>query len=221
MSHWCKNIERDEAVRAAEDNRHARLPTLEEAIAMLAKIGSASSAPEHENKGNDMATKAEIQRAEYRAEASEQPAPAPPAASGAAGTEPVAWGVRLKQSMEVPPGCASPRRVCRKTFTQFYFTQEEAAQRSGGTVVPLYAAPQPAPGWLTPNERLAISGAILILDQHGQTNIGRTLDALLARSTPPEVVAPASYAVEHPQPPRDLEWRKALAAAGVTVKEVK
>ena len=33
MSHWCKDIERDEAVRAAEDNRPGPLPTLEEAIA--------------------------------------------------------------------------------------------------------------------------------------------------------------------------------------------
>ena len=39
---------------------------------MMAKTGSASSAPEHENKGNDMATKAEIRAADNRAEASEQ-----------------------------------------------------------------------------------------------------------------------------------------------------
>ena len=33
MSHWCRNIPRDEAVRASEDNRQGPLPTLEEAIA--------------------------------------------------------------------------------------------------------------------------------------------------------------------------------------------
>lgn len=40
-------------------------------------------------------------------------------------------------------------------------------------------------GWLTRDERLAVSGSILILDQHGPTNIGRTLMDLLARSLPP------------------------------------
>ena len=32
MSYWCKDIERDEAVRAAEDGRQGPLPTLEECI---------------------------------------------------------------------------------------------------------------------------------------------------------------------------------------------
>jgi hypothetical protein len=32
MTHWCRDIQRDEAVRAAEDNRSGPLPTLEEAI---------------------------------------------------------------------------------------------------------------------------------------------------------------------------------------------
>ena len=32
MSHWCKDIERDIAVRASEDNRPGPLPTLEECI---------------------------------------------------------------------------------------------------------------------------------------------------------------------------------------------
>ena len=42
-------------------------------------------------------------------------------------------------------------------------------------------------GWLTEDERLAVSGAILILDQQGPTNIGRSLNDLLAREMPPEV----------------------------------
>ena len=214
MSHWCKNIERDEAVRAAEDNRHARLPTLEEAIAMLAKIGSASSAPEHENKGNDMATKAEIQRAEYRAEASEQPAPAPPAASGAAGTEVV--------SAEQPPSgyVYEYPHYPPPVATVIRFTGGETINGSKPLrAIPYWFAPQPAKGWLTEEERELIAG---ITDDDDYTEEGQNIaKAILARSSPPEVVAPASYAVEHPQPPRDLEWRKALAAAGVTVKEVK
>jgi hypothetical protein len=101
---WCKDTARDEAVRAAEDNRTSPLPTLEEAIAapfacaacggfgmdhrckescdecdgsgraMFPKSVSATSAPEHENKGVRM-TKSDRQAADYRAEATAQPAP--------------------------------------------------------------------------------------------------------------------------------------------------
>jgi len=42
---------------------------------MIPKSVSASSAPEHENKGDGMATKSESQAADYRAEATAQPAP--------------------------------------------------------------------------------------------------------------------------------------------------
>ena len=36
MTHsWCRDIPRDEAVRAAEDGRSGPLPTLEEAIAVV------------------------------------------------------------------------------------------------------------------------------------------------------------------------------------------
>ena len=57
---WCRDIQRDEAVRAVEDGRQGPLPTLEEAIAAITQ------------KGNDMATKAEIQAADYRAEATSE-----------------------------------------------------------------------------------------------------------------------------------------------------
>jgi hypothetical protein len=54
---WCKNIARDAAVRAAEDNRAGPLPTLGECIdGMIPKSVSASSAQEQENKGDGMAT---------------------------------------------------------------------------------------------------------------------------------------------------------------------
>lgn len=76
-------------------------------------------------------------------------------------------------------------------------------------------------GWLTGDERLAVSGAILILDQHGPTNIGRTLNDILARSSPPEVVIPfVDPALARIVYGRDSEWLAALAAAGVKVKEV-
>ena len=60
MTHWCHDIPRDQAVRAAEDGRSGPLPTLEEAIAAITQ------------RGNDMATKAEIQAADYRAEATSE-----------------------------------------------------------------------------------------------------------------------------------------------------
>jgi len=54
---WCHDVARDAAVRAAEDKRTEPLPTLGEAIAgMFPKSGSASSAVDHENKGDGMAT---------------------------------------------------------------------------------------------------------------------------------------------------------------------
>jgi hypothetical protein len=58
MTHaWCSDVSRDAAVRAAEDGRTGPLPTLGECIeGMFPKSGSASSAVEHENKGDGMAT---------------------------------------------------------------------------------------------------------------------------------------------------------------------
>jgi hypothetical protein len=99
---WCQAVASDERVRAAEDNRTLPLPTLGEAIAapfactacggfgmdhrckesceqcdgsgraMFPKRVSASSAPDHENKGVRM-TKSDRQAAEYRAEAQAAP----------------------------------------------------------------------------------------------------------------------------------------------------
>ena len=385
MSHWCKDIERDEAVRAAEDGRSGPLPTLEKAIAqafgfdeasvqracdetktwpadiqvqakktlanlleqgvprlqalseasrwgkrlfearypaMIPKTGSPSSAPEQENKGDDMATKAEIQAADYRAEAAEritqaltadrfaaavaeadtlrarvaelegqlesvacraataetalEAAKAAPAASDAAGWREVlmeivaaAEGVRdwagpplvrdeeryllerdvlnaaiasAEKLLNAPAaapaasGAAGTEVVSAEqppsgyvyeyphypppVATVIRFTGGETINGSKPLrAIPYWFAPQPAKGWLTEEERELIAG---ITDDDDYTEEGQNIaKAILARSSPPEVVAPASYAVEHPQPPRDLEWRKALAAAGVTVKEVK
>ena len=101
--------------------------------------------------------------------------------------------------------------------TEYQPPVEEAAPAASGAA---------GTGWLTGDERLAVSGAILILDQHGPTNIGRTLNDLLARETPPEVVLPRDIGGESYDSfvagwnnHRD-EALKALAAAGVTVKEV-
>jgi hypothetical protein len=74
---------------------------------------------------------------------------------------------------------------------------------------------------------LALDAAKTILDGGGRTNIGVTIDALLARSSPPEVVLPLDMGRRHGNEQYCLGWedgmqdaRSALAAAGVAVKEV-
>ena len=61
---WCRDVARDEAVRAAEDGRLGPLPTLEECISSITF------------KGDDMTTKRDEQAADYRSKESERAAPA-------------------------------------------------------------------------------------------------------------------------------------------------
>ena len=72
------------------------------------------------------------------------PQPAFPA-SGAAGTEVVGWGVRMKSGK----------------YKGFLFGSEKDAQKCAELItddtVPLFAEPQPALGWLTPEERSLLS----------------------------------------------------------------
>ena len=286
MSHWCQNIQRDEAVRAAEDNRSGPLPTLEEAIErqkhaamtagvkegfvkadgewkrltddelrqllMIPKSVSASSAVEPENKGDSMATNGlrtervtlEITMPDggrkYHGNASSWDwrkillsaqnffgpgesvrvvDESAPAASVAAGTKPVAWAILRGGHFIVA--------------TVNEIAANESCKGYGGTVVPLYAAPQPASGWLTQDEIAVCVGLRDYCRGTWETwgrkdtlwlNRATTLDALLARSSPPEVVLPFGGFVvcegETPIDVRDRQWRKSLAAAGVTVKEV-
>jgi hypothetical protein len=136
-----------------------------------------------------------------------------PAASGAAGTEPVAWGRKSKATGKI-------------TFVTFH---APVCNWSHEDIVPLYDAPQPAKGWLTAEEREAVE----YFSEFCDTNIvpdewsemSEKLRALLARSSPPEVVLPAP-----PFDPSNVaysDWMMCLsavrsypAAAGVTVKEV-
>jgi hypothetical protein len=151
---------------------------------MIPKSGSATSAPEPENKGERM-TKSDRQAADYRAEASERAAPA--------------RVTTQRVTLELPP------------------------------------TPEPR-GWLTEEERKFLEQ---MRDDSAKASMGtgsagheahkkRTyelLRALLARSSPPEVVLV-----------KELDWyddsgdhvsgydrekvHAALAAAGVAVKEV-
>ena len=109
-------------------------------------------------------------------------------------------------------------------------------------VIPLYRSPPPAPGWLTEEERSLLSSLAdhwksraAELERPGTWGSGlpnpkslrleaAMLTAILARSTPPEVVLPPEgfvvYEGETPIDARDRQWIAALAAAGVTCKEV-
>jgi hypothetical protein len=122
--------------------------------------------------------------------------------------EPVAWG------------CATPdgRLVHVSTFKP---------ERDTATIVPLYRElPQPR-GWLSEDQRGSLLYAIDGLREAGSARNdahANTLEALLARSSPPEVVLP-----ENPYHPSGLREgfehairivRNELVNAGVPVKEV-
>ena len=117
---------------------------------------------------------------------------------------------------------------------------ERLAKWKDKDALPLYAAPQPASGWLTAEEREAVAFAAKKLSElsnrqyvNGDQDAARDttreeyfLRALLARSSPPEVVLPRECGglrygsfVAGWNGYRD-EALKALAVAGVKVKEV-
>jgi len=119
------------------------------------------------------------------------------------GREPVAW-------------------LCEWTdHTSLHQSQAEAERAADGDVVPqpLYREPPQPRGWLTEEEREIIAG---IADDDEYTEEGQNIaKALLARSSPPEVVLPfVDPALARMVYGRDSEWLAALAAAGVPVKEV-
>jgi hypothetical protein len=168
-----------------------------------------------------------------RAAAAETALESAPAASGAAGTEPVAWGVIVQRdSGEVC--CPFAVREAAQHFVRLNSVNETMQ------IVPLYAAPQPAKGWLTPEEREALRWVCSItpIDKAEADKQFSALRNLRRRSTPPEVVFTAVSSYENAPGNRVLAAcdvisaiRKAgcevvtprhwqLAAAGVAVKEV-
>ena len=129
---------------------------------------------------------------------------------GSSAVEPDAWGVRRNGLVD----CVA-HRSSRKSA-------EGSAEQWGGIVVPLYSAPQPAKGWLTADEREALE-FLASLDQgqylDGPRKHARVAKALLARSSPPEVVLPlvATWNMDGHAMLRRAEVQEVLAAAGVTV----
>ncbi len=156
-----------------------------------------------------------------RAAAAETALESAPAASGAAGTEPVAWGIRRSDGTWWE-SCRATRDAMLSVTT--------GGGDANNVVSPLYAAPQPAPGWLMAEERGSIWYAIEGLREASSSrNDGhaRTFESLLARSSPPEVVLPECPYDGYTMLTAEYVWCEcvavftaALAAAGVPVKEV-
>jgi hypothetical protein len=88
-------------------------------------------------------------------------------------------------------------------------------------IVPLYRSPPQPRGWLTEEERGSIQHAATCAKSIWSYSLAQELDNLLARSTPPEVVLPNVYDHIGLRPVcLRADVIKALAAAGVAVKEV-
>jgi len=139
-----------------------------------------------------------------------------PAASGGGEGEPVAWGVIVGGKIDQHAGSDA-------LFVDNEEAQEwchDAAISSRGTVVPLYRAPPQPRGWLSDKERHWID--YCRLNYALPYAALACLDAILARSSPPEVVLPPIAGRDTQGVPcvRLVEVRWALAAAGVAVKEV-
>ena len=143
------------------------------------------------------------------------------AASGGGEGEPMAWGVTFFTN-----------QLCFNVYSEKFEAEAVCERINTGqtdydscTVVPLYAAhPQPR-GWLTEEERGIIAG---IADDDEYTEEGQNIaKALLASSSPPEVEHPECHfdqfsgcSAVHAWNICAADFRKALAAAGVAVKEV-
>jgi len=144
------------------------------------------------------------------------------AAGGGGEGEVVAWGVRY------PDGRVSEHQLRAAAEMEWEANDKNICLSTGATasgicVFPIHAPPQPR-GWLTEEERGVINRVrdhLFVTDQLEFTDIV-TLDALLARSSPPDVVKPKRWDDMRSTigDQRDAEWVAALAAAGVAVKEV-
>ena len=256
MTHsWCRDIPRDEAVRAAEDGRSVPLPTLEEAIsgvterrpvdaggggnvtglrvaygqAVVDRLADERDAAIRE-RDTLRARVAELESAAKLAPAANADGGsnhAAPAASGAAGTGVAeiarrAFDAGFGSSREGFNGeCAHDHLAPKEsTFEGDGSEPYERLKRDSVAKIMSEAAPQPATGWLTAEERETLMRISHSLDYVHFFTSANFIRSFLARSSPPEVVPPEQEFRSHSNALRDAEWFAALAAAGVPVKEV-
>ena len=150
------------------------------------------------------------------------PAPAASNSSGILTSSPAASGAARTATWFAAVGKFGLKNVCM-AFNSF----GECEKFADGEVriIPLYATPRPAKGWLTAEERELIAG---ITDSDDYTEEGQNIaKALLARDTPPEVVlrseAHSIIYADNKNMNRVFRAKdviEALAAIGVSVKEV-
>ena len=102
---------------------------------------------------------------------------APAANAGGEQQEPVAWGVK------------SAGEITQVALLQWRDSLITYAESHGGTVVPLFSAPQPPRGWLTPDERQVLTEVAYEAEQSPSkdkwAHVASCVRALLARETPP------------------------------------
>ncbi len=135
------------------------------------------------------------------------------AASG--GGEAVAWGVMSSAD--------PPHRVglhWDQELAERWARQKLSGYTTQLVVVPLYREPPQPRGWLTASERQNLEEIVVCLDDDNWQHSAAFVRSLLARSTPPEVVLDALPTDETGECFSRRDVIKALAAAGVAVKEV-
>jgi hypothetical protein len=135
------------------------------------------------------------------------------AASGGGEGEPVAdaWGIVRDGNVD--------------SVTHRLFRNEagDIAEKLGGTVVPLYRSPPQPRGWLSEEQRHGLGEIATYLDTRADCRLqglGSMIRVILASSSPPEVVLDAFPTDETGESFSRRDVIKALAAAGVAVKEV-
>jgi len=287
MSHsWCRDISRDEQVRAAEDaaavpaiqhrdlpeavaaltERVAELTRKHNSLAELARLDAGwLKANEQRLTAERDAARAECERLRACADpfneemaviaawercaiAADWPADEPETAvrcaasmereivrlrarvaeleaaanaGGAAGTEVVAWAVMSSAD--------PPHRVWlhwEQDLAERWARQKQGDYNAQLSAVPLYASPQPPPGWLTAEGRRLIEGMMEsasafppTMHWHSGFSVRDTLriiESLLARETPPRVRRPMPWD-DHAE--RDGAWIAAIREAGGEVDE--
>jgi hypothetical protein len=245
MTHaWCRDIPRDEAVRADEDGRSGLLPTLEEAISRAGQSGPPEPSQQQNCTEREIGLRTERVTLEITIDADQIPTEWP-------------WDSILRRLVHADKGesvrvveethfddlaqVAMERDAAIRERESLREQLESVADRAAAAEMALEFAPQTAPGWLTAEEREAVAFAARMLcelcnrqyvngDQDAARDTAREycfVQSLLARSSPPEVVlrseAHSIIYADNKNMNRVFRAKdviEALAAIGVSVKEV-
>lgn len=219
--------QRDAAIRERDDLRKSWLRSEESGTRLLAERNAALDAADGLRK-----RVAELEAASGGNHS--------PDAGKMVGQEPVAWGIALNNAI-IP---FENREDAERRRAESNARIDTAIGQNVGDrwkCVPLYREPPHPRGWLTEHERRMLANALStcrVEAKHsyrsgderaadGYADEAAAIESLLARSTPPEVVHPDCHFDEfsgcsavHAWNICAADFRKALAAAGVTVKEV-